>query len=107
MTKRSIGLWVSLPLLLLLAIFVLRQVENERVRVAETRIKPGERNEMKMRGDRINIYITAAKQRVHYADGRTEHFDQEAGSVRFKKAGISSTENIGMTESHSVIVNLK
>jgi hypothetical protein len=81
--------------------------ENDKVRVTETRIKPGERNELKMRNDRVNVYITPAKQRVHYGDGRTEEFDQEAGSIRVNKAGISSTENIGTTESHSVIVNLK
>lgn len=81
--------------------------ENERVRVAETRIKPGEKNEMKMRNDRVNVHIKAAKVRVHYPDGKKEDFDQKTGSVRFNKAGTSSTENIGKTESHTVIVTLK
>ncbi len=81
--------------------------ENDRVKVAETRIKPGERNEMQMRNDRVNVYIKAGKFRVHYPDGKTEDFDQKSGSVRFNKAGTSSTENIGKTETHTVIVNLK
>jgi hypothetical protein len=81
--------------------------ENERVRVTETRIKPGEKNEMKMRNDRVNVHIKAAKFRVHYSDGKTEDFDQKAGSARFSKAGTSSTENIGKTESQTVVVNLK
>ena len=81
--------------------------ENGRVRVTETRIKPGERNEMKMRSDRVNVYINAAKVRVHYADGKKEDFNQKVGSVRFNKAGTSSTENMGKTETHSVIVTLK
>jgi hypothetical protein len=81
--------------------------ENERVRVVETRVKPGEKNEMKMRNDRVNVHIKAAKFRVHYSDGKKEDFDQKTGSVRFNKAGISSTENIGKTESHTVIVTLK
>ena len=81
--------------------------ENERVKVAETRIKPGEKNEMQMRPDRVNVYIKAAKVRIHYPDGKTEDLDQEVGSVRFNKAGISSQENIGTTETQSVIVNLK
>jgi hypothetical protein len=81
--------------------------ENERVRVVETRYKPGENNGMKMRSDRVNVYIKAGKFRVRYSDGMTEDFDEKAGSVRFNKAGMSSTENIGKTESHSVIVNLK
>jgi len=81
--------------------------ENERVKVTETRIKPGEKNEMKMRNDRVNVHIKDAKFRVHYPDGKAEDFDQKAGSVRFNKAGTSSTENIGKTESHTVIVTLK
>ena len=81
--------------------------ENERVRVVETRIKPGEKNEMKMRGDRVNVSIKPAKLRVHYPDGKKEDFDLKAGGVRYNKAGTSSTENIGKTESHTVIVNLK
>src|SRR5215470_70612 len=81
--------------------------ENEKVKVTETRIKPGEKNEMKMRNDRVNVHIKAAKFRVHYPDGKTEDFDQKAGSVRFNKAGTSSTENIGKTESQTVIVTLK
>jgi len=81
--------------------------ENERMKVTETRIKPGEKNEMKMRNDRVNVHIKAAKFRVHYPDGKTEDFDQKAGSVRFNKAGISSTENIGKTESDTVIVQMK
>jgi hypothetical protein len=81
--------------------------ENERVRVTEGRIKPGEKNEMMARGDRINIAIKAAKTRVHYPDGKKEDRDRKAGSVSFNKAGTSSTENIGKTETHSVIVTLK
>jgi beta-alanine degradation protein BauB len=82
-------------------------LENEKVRVVETRIKPGEKNEMKMRNERVNVYIKPAKLRVHYSDGKKEDFDQKAGSVRFNKAGTSSTENIGKTETHSVIVTPK
>ena len=81
--------------------------ENERVIVVETRVKPSEKNEMKMRNDRVNVHIKDATFRVHYPDGKTEDFDQKTGSVRFNKAGTSSTENIGKTESHTVIVTLK
>ena len=82
-------------------------LENERVRVIETRIKPGEKNEMKMRNDRVSVAIHAGKVRVHYPDGKKEDLDRKAGSVRFNKAGTSSTENIGKTETRTVIVTLK
>ena len=82
--------------------------ENERVRVVEPRpLKPGAKNEMKMRGDRVNVAIKAAKVRVHYSDGKKEDFDLKAGSVRFSKAGTTQTENIGKTETRNVVINLK
>ena len=81
--------------------------ENERVRVTEGRIKPGEKNEMMKRNDRVNVAIKASKTRVHYPDGKKEDRERKAGSVQFNKAGTSQTENIGKTETHSVIVTLK
>ena len=81
--------------------------ENEKVRVTEARIKPGEKNEMKMRDDSVNVAIKASKTRVHYPDGKTEDRDRKAGDVQFNKAGTSQAENIGKTETHSVIVTLK
>ena len=81
--------------------------ENEKVRVTEGRIKPGEKNEMMKRGDRVNVAIKASKTRVHYPDGKTEDRDRKAGDVQFNKAGTSQTENIGKTETRSVIVTLK
>ena len=72
--------------------------ENERVRVTEGRIKPGEKNEMMKRGDRVNVAIKASKTRVHYPDGKTEDRDRKAGDVQFNKAGTSQAENIGKTE---------
>ena len=81
--------------------------ENEKMRVTEGRIKPGEKNEMKARGERLNIAINDAKTRVHYSDGKKEDRERKAGSVSFNKAATSSTENIGKTETRSVIVTLK
>ena len=81
--------------------------ENEKVRVTEGRIKPGEKNEMMKRNDRVNVAIKASKTRVHYPDGKTEDRDRKAGDVQFNKAGTSQTENIGKTETRSVIVTLK
>jgi len=82
--------------------------ENERVRVVQPQpLKPGEKNEMKMRSDRVNVAIKAGKVRVHYSDGKKEDFDLKPGSARFLKAGTTQTENIGKTETQSVVINLK
>ena len=82
-------------------------LENERVRVNETRVKPGQKNEMKMRDDRVTVPMTNAKFRFYYPDGKTEDVEYKTGNPIFRKKGISQAENVGTTESHSLIINLK
>ena len=81
--------------------------ENERVRVTESHYKPGEKNEMKMREDRVIIALKDAKLRYHFPDGKTEDVEHKVGKVQFRKKGTSSVENIGKTESRNVLVTLK
>jgi hypothetical protein len=82
-------------------------LDNERVKVSETKVKPGEKNEMKMRDDRVTVPMGPAKFRFHYPDGKTEDIEYKTGTPIFRKKGMSQAENIGSTESHSVIINLK
>jgi len=79
-------------------------LENEKFRVVEARIKPGEKNEMKMRNDRVIVPLKAAKVRTHWADGKTEDLDYKVGEVVFRKQGKSQTENIGKTETRNIVV---
>ena len=81
--------------------------ENDKVRVVETRTKPGERNPMQERPDRVIYHFTAGKQRIHYADGKTEDREFKAGSVEFRKRDHASTENTGKTEVHNLLINIK
>jgi hypothetical protein len=81
--------------------------ENEKYRVVETRAKPGEKNEMKERSDRVIYYFNAGKGRVHYPDGKKEDVEYKSGEVRFRKAGKSQTENIGKTETHNLVITAK
>jgi hypothetical protein len=81
--------------------------ENEKYRVVETRAKPGDRNEMKARQDRVIYSFKAGKSRVHYPDGKTEDVEFKAGEVRFRKAGKSQTENIGKTDTHNLVITAK
>jgi hypothetical protein len=81
--------------------------ENEKYRVVETRSKPGEKNEMKARQDRVIYSFNAGKSRVHYPDGKTEDVVFKAGEVRFRKAGTSQTENSGKTENRNLVITAK
>jgi len=81
--------------------------ENEKYRVAETRSKPGQKNEMKARSDRIIYSFNAGKSRVHYPDGKTEDVEFKAGDVRFRKADKSQSENIGKSETRNLVITVK
>lgn len=81
--------------------------ENEKYRVVETRSKPGQKNEMKARQDRVIYSFNAGKSRVHYPDGKTEDVEFKAGEVRFRKAGTSQTENTGKSENRNLVITAK
>ena len=81
--------------------------ENEKVRVVETRTNPGERNAMQERSDRVVYHFNAGKTKIHHADGKTEEREYKAGSVEFRKRDNASSENIGKTEAHNLVINLK
>ena len=78
--------------------------ENEKYRVVETRSKPGQKNEMKARQDRVIYSFNAGKSRVHYPDGKTEDVSFKAGEVRFRKADKTQSENTGKTENHNLVI---
>jgi hypothetical protein len=82
-------------------------LENERFRVVESRIKPGEKNEMKTRSDRVIVPLKAAKIRTHLADGKTEESEYKPGEVVFRKQGKSQTENIGKTATQNIVVTVQ
>ena len=78
--------------------------ENEKYRVVETRSKPGQKNEMKARQDRVIYSFNAGKSRIHYPDGKTEDVSFKAGEVRFRKADKAQSENTGKTENHNLVI---
>ncbi len=82
-------------------------LENDKFRVVETWAKPGEKNEMKARPDRISYHFNDGTQKIHYPDGKTEVLELKAGTALFRKAATNSAENIGKTETHNLLINLK
>lgn len=82
-------------------------VDNDKYRVNETRAKPGERNNMQQRPDRILVHLNAGKQRVTCSDGKTEEREFKAGSVEFRKADMCQSVNIGSTETRNLVISAK
>jgi hypothetical protein len=83
------------------------RLDNEKFRVVETWAKPGEKNEMKARSDRVIYSFNSGKQRIRYSDGKTEEVEFKAGDVRYRKADKSQSENIGKTETHNLVITAK
>jgi len=83
-------------------------LENERVRVSDIRIKPGDKTkEMKERPDRVLYVIKGGELKRTYADGKTENVKLKAGEAVFIKKDKSVLENLGKTEAHWIGIQLK
>ena len=82
-------------------------LENERVRVSETRFKPGDKSEMKERPDRVTYYIKGGEFKRYTPDGKTENYKRKNGEVAFTKKNTAAAENVGKSEAHWIGIQLK
>jgi quercetin dioxygenase-like cupin family protein len=88
------------------------RVDNDRVRVLDYRLKPGEREPMHSHVAGVAYVINSAKVRTTFYDknGTLQSQDGElaAGDVHWRENGVvHAVENIGQTEAHALIVELK
>ena len=82
-------------------------LENDRVRVLEYRIKPGMKNEMHSHPDFLFIALIPEKFKLTLSDGKTIESEVKAGEVFFCEAESHSYENVGSTEAHGFLIELK
>jgi quercetin dioxygenase-like cupin family protein len=83
-------------------------MENEKVRVLDVRLKPGEKAPMHNHPNNHVIYVMKdAKFRLTFPDGKSSEFDLKAGKALWLEAGSHATENIGTSEGHNLVVELK
>ncbi len=81
--------------------------ENDHVRVLELRLAPGETEEMHSHPAYVVIVMSPARMRMtSYVGGVTE-MDLAEGQVSFAKPVTHAGENVGTTELHEFIVELK
>ena len=87
---------------------VYRQLmENNRVRVLDLRFKPGEKAAMHMHPDHVVYVLNDQKLRLTRSNGQKKDFDLKAGQVLWIDAESHATENLGKTETHSLVIELK
>lgn len=70
-------------------------LQNDRVRLAEMTIKPGDRGKMVERPDRVRYVLKGGKVREHFADGKVKNYRLKPGAVQWEEKGTSSIENTG------------
>ena len=81
--------------------------ENERVRVLELRLKPGQSERQHSHPQYVLYPLTDYTVRNTSADGTVHTYQRKAGEVFWGEPIIHSGENVGTTELRAVIVELK
>jgi quercetin dioxygenase-like cupin family protein len=81
--------------------------ENDRVRVLEFRGKPGDKTALHSHPGSVGIAITDGKFRFTSPDGQSIEAELKAGQTICQDAVEHTTEVLGTSEAHVVIVELK
>ena len=83
-------------------------LENDKVRVMEVRLKPGQKSPMHNHPSDHVVYVkNNAKFKLSFPDGKSAEIELQAGKVLWIEAGPHETENLGATEGHNLVIELK
>jgi hypothetical protein len=82
-------------------------LENERVRVLEYHDTPGQKTSMHHHPAFVLYALAPFKRKLILGDGRTIMREFKAGEALWSPAQSHIGENVGTTETHVVIVELK
>ena len=80
--------------------------ENQHVRVLDYRDRPGDRTSPHRHPDSVMYTLSAFKRRLIHGDQQRD-VELEAGRVNWLAAQEHSGENIGSSETHVLLVELK
>jgi hypothetical protein len=119
MRHKRLALAFASALVLLTGILVLGQdrkvvdpsmkilLENDRVRVQEHYLKPGEKIGMHSHPDKVIYAINDWKVRETYPDGTSRVVEGKAGTAVWGSAKSHAVENIGTTDVRNIVIELK
>ena len=82
-------------------------LENEQVRVLETRMKPGDKTDMHFHPAVVACSVNGGKYKFTSPDGQSMEVELEAGQALYLDPVEHSTENVGTTEGLVLLVELK
>jgi quercetin dioxygenase-like cupin family protein len=81
--------------------------ENDQVRVLKVHYGPGEKSTMHSHPNTVAVFLTDAKGKFTFADGKSEDFNTKAGDAIWNEAKAHIPENTGDKAWEVVLVELK
>jgi quercetin dioxygenase-like cupin family protein len=81
--------------------------ENDQVRVLKAHYAPGEKSTMHSHPQDLAVFLTDAKGKFTFPDGKSEDFNAKAGDVIWNKSTVHLPENTGDQPFDVVVVELK
>jgi beta-alanine degradation protein BauB len=83
-------------------------MENDKVRVLDILLKPGEKAPMHNHPSDHVVYVMAnTRFKLTFPDGKVNEVDLKTGQTLWMEAGSHATENIGNVAGHNLVVELK
>ena len=82
-------------------------LENDQVRVLKAHYGPGEKSTMHSHPNTVAVFVTDAKGKFTFPDGKSQDFNAKAGDVMSSNANVHLPENTGDNAFHVVVVELK
>jgi quercetin dioxygenase-like cupin family protein len=83
------------------------ELENDRVRVLEAVIKPGEKEQLHSHPAYVIHVLTGGRVRSHGTDGKASEWELVTGETLYRDPVTHWAENIGTTTIHLILVELK
>lgn len=82
-------------------------IENDRVRVLDFQLRKGAKEDFHAHPAAVTYVITPFKIRFSFPDGTTRIREAKAGDVFYGEALVHASENIGDTDAHGILVEMK
>jgi quercetin dioxygenase-like cupin family protein len=82
-------------------------LENERVRVLDFQLKKGAKEDFHVHPAAVTYVIAPFKIRFTFPDGSTRIREAKAGDVFYGDALTHASENIGDTDAHGLLIEMK
>jgi len=82
-------------------------MENDRVRVLDVRLQPGQEAPMHDHPDHVLCVLTDCTFKISRLDGSSQELGLKAGQVVWGSAETHAAKNMGTSEAHTLAVELK